>query len=88
MSSFIADTSIAPLPFWFHLTWLSMRVCITTKLFKFCSCCCEEQKIGLSLFNLHEFMDPFITLSKLCYTVADLGKFKGIQLLLIIFFYF
>ena len=46
----------------------------------------KSRKIGLSLLNLHEFMDPFITLSKLCYTVADLGKFKGIQLFLIIFF--
>ena len=64
-----------------------MRVCITTKLFKFCSCCCEEQKIGLSLLKLHEFMDPFITLSKLCHIVADLEKFKGIQLLLINFLF-
>ena len=32
-------------------------------------------------------MDLFITLSKLCYIVADLGKFKGIQLLLIIIFF-
>ena len=67
----------------FHLTWLSTRVCITKKLFKFCSRCCEEQKIGLSLLKLHEFMDPFTTFSKLCYIVADLGKLKEIQLILI-----
>ena len=99
MRSFVADTSIAPLPSWFHLACLSMRVCITTRLFKFCSCCYEEQKMGLSLLKLstkniiscvlnklHELIDSFITFSKLCYIVGDLGKFKGIQLILIISF--